>query len=366
MRWGNRMNKAVSKGFTIVELLVAIVVIAILAVIVVAGYNAVVANAYDSAVKADLAKLADEIKLKTLDDGVVPDGGATSSNGGNSTVLSGISFSPAKESYDNTVANLYYCSGEINGTKEYAIIAQSASGNAFVYRSNSGLDAYSGYTLTSSNAGVPACAAAGFTAPYTWSYGYTPNTSIAWLPWANESAEIVRNLVLNPRGVGSTAGWFSPLVVNVTATANQTWNGKTDWYRYVWNGTGASTVRLNVNLSDLTNGQRYTSSILVGNPGTASVSWSMDFADVGVTNFTLGPGESTRVYFTTSRATYDSTFRFLDFNLSSTNATGLLVSEAMITAGDAQYLYRDGASVGWTWSGTANASTSSGPGELSN
>lgn len=359
------MNKGASKGFTIVELIVAIVVIAILAVIVVAGYNAVVANAYDSAVKADLAKLADAIKLKTLDDGIVPDGGATSSNTGNSTVLSGISFKPSKESYDTTVANLYYCAGEINGTKEYAMVAQSQSGRGFVFRSNSGLSDLTEYTLTSSNAGVALCGAIGFTAPFTWSYGFSPNTAFAWLSWANAGAPIAKNLVLNPKGVGSTTGWFVPIVATVTATANQSWNGKTDWYRYVWDGTGASTVRLNMNVSDLTNGQRYTASVLVGNPGTGSISWTMDLADMGVTNFTLNAGEQQRVYFTTSRPTYDATYRFLDFNLSVSNATGLLVSDAMVTAGDERYLYRDGASSGWTWSGTAYASTSSGPGELS-
>lgn len=186
-RWGNRVNKTATKGFTIVELIIVIVVIAILSVIIIVSYNAVVSNAHNSAVQADLSKLADAIKLKTLDDGIVPDGGATSLNTGNSTVLPGISFAPNKESYDRTVANLYYCAGDINGTKEYAIIAKSLSGVSYILRSNQGLADLTEYLMTSSNNGVALCTAVGFTAPFTWSYGYASTTN-TWWTWANASS----------------------------------------------------------------------------------------------------------------------------------------------------------------------------------
>ena len=354
-RWGQQTN-----GFTIVELVFVIVIIVIIVLISVASYRAVVNESTNTALKTELTKISDQIKLKALDDGFIPNGGATSSNTGDSTILTGVQVRPEEEFYDTSISNLYYCAGDVNGNREYAVVAQAASGTAFVNRSNGGISELTEYTLGVSNTGVALCTALGFATPFTWSYGYNPNPSIGWFTWANSGSATVSNLVLNPIGQGSTAGWFSPIVANVTATSNVSWNGRTNWYRYVWNGTGASTVRLNLNLADLTNGRSYTSSILVGNPGTVTINWSMDFADVGITNFSLAPGESRRVYFTASRATYDSTFRFLDFNLNSSASTGLLVSQAMVTEGTTRYDYADGATAGWTWNGTAYNSTSTG------
>ncbi len=350
-----------SKAFTLVELLIVIVVIVILATIVTIGYGAVVGNANDKAVQADVTKLADALKLKSLDNNNIPAGGATSSNTGDSTQLSGITFKPNVNGYDPTVSNLYYCSGTVNGSSEFAVAARSKSGKAFSYISNKGVSDFVGYSWTASSNGVALCTALGFSAPFTWSYGYNPSPSYGWYAWAFPG-DIIKNIVLNPKGVGSTAGWFSPIVSSVTATSNVSWNGKADWYRYVWDGTGASTVRLNVNQSDLVNGQTYTASMLVGNSGASSVSWSNDWSDQNMTNFTLAAGQQKRIYFSASRATYDATYRFLDFNLTTSGVPGLLVSDVMITSGTNQYAYGDGNSNGWQWTGGAYASTSSGPG----
>lgn len=62
------------KGFTIVELLIVIVVIAILAAITVIGYNFVSNNAIETSLKADLKKAATDISLAKLDTGSYPIG----------------------------------------------------------------------------------------------------------------------------------------------------------------------------------------------------------------------------------------------------------------------------------------------------
>jgi len=355
-------TRRLSKAFTIVELLIVIVVIAILVGITVVGYGAVTRSAQDSALKADLQKLGDAIKLQTLDDQTVPSGGATSIPvSGDSTVVPGVSVKPDQSAYNLKVTNLFYCAGNINGSKEFAFAAQSKSGKSFTFKSNKGIE-----TATVFNgSGTDTCAALGFTAPYTWSYGFNPADQYRWFAWANGDAPTVKNIVLNPKPSGTT-NWFSPIVSTVTVTPGVTWNSKAGWYRYVWNGTGASTVRMNVNLSDLVNGKAYTASILVGNSGTTPVTLSMDWSDAAVDNFTLAAGESKRVYTTAARATYDSTFRFIDFNLTSSGSAGVLVQEAMLTEGDADYLYRDGSHTyaGWSWDGADNASTSSGPSQL--
>src|SRR6478609_8009955 len=97
--WAKHFLKT-SRGFTIVELLIVLVVIGILAAILFIGYGAVHNSAQDTAFKAELTKLGDELKLTTLDNNDVPNGGATSSLGGDSTTLSGVKLAPNRDLYD--------------------------------------------------------------------------------------------------------------------------------------------------------------------------------------------------------------------------------------------------------------------------
>lgn len=177
--WGNKQ-----RGFTLVELIIVIVIIVIISLIVVVSYRAVVINANNTAVQTDLNKLADRIKLKTLDDGIVPDGGGTSADTGSPTTFPGITFQPAVESYDTSVANLYYCAGAINGVKEFSLVAQALSGNAYVYDSFGGIRDLTEYTLSVANNGIALCSAIGYTSPFTWSFGYAPGTGGEWQSWA--------------------------------------------------------------------------------------------------------------------------------------------------------------------------------------
>ena len=368
MRWGNRMNNTTAKGFTVVELLVVIVVIAILSLVVVVSYNAVVANAYDSAVKADLSKLADAIKLKTLDDGAVPDGGATSSNTGDSTQLPGITFKPSSDSYDSTVANLYYCSGDINGIKQYAIVAQSQSGRSFVYRSNTGLSDLTEYTLTASNAGVALCGAIGFTAPFTWSYGYNPSLAV-WFLWAYDG-ELITNLVTNPSFEANTTGWLAYTGLNAvtrvsTTPAAGSWrlsavgNSTTASPRVYHDITAAPGTVLSASVKVRSDGQTPTNLFMVvktinggSETGTlsSSIPWAPDASGwmtgtytvtvpVGSTGIRLNPG-------VTTAAVYSGT---------------LGIDAAIVVEGSSAPNFADGSTLRWTWNGTANNSTSTGP-----
>ncbi|MDB5162222.1 MAG: Prepilin-type cleavage/methylation protein [Candidatus Saccharibacteria bacterium] len=269
--WDLTINK--QRGFTIVELLIVIVVIGILAAIVIVGYGAVSDNAKDTAFKSELIRLTDDIKLGTVDKGIL-DGGATSSLGGDSTQLPGLKISPNRTSFNLTVVNLFYCAGTINGAKEFSLTAKSTTGKIFYTRSNQIVtELPSTTTMTYSSI----CPATGFTAPYTWAYGYNPSAQYGWFPWANGSAPTIKNIALNPQGVGSTANFFAPFPGAVTATANVSWNGKTNWYRYVWNGANYNTNRLLFALSDLSDGKQYTTSLLVGNDGATARTFSLDF-----------------------------------------------------------------------------------------
>jgi general secretion pathway protein G len=60
-------------GFTIVELLIVIVVIATLAAIIIVSYNGIQNRAHDTAVQNDIASMAKKLQLYYVDKGVYPD-----------------------------------------------------------------------------------------------------------------------------------------------------------------------------------------------------------------------------------------------------------------------------------------------------
>lgn len=115
-----------TSGFTIVELLIVVVVIAILATITIVSYNGISNQAHDTAVKSDLAALKKKVELYKAEHGTysVPISPAIT-NG----------FKAARESYMSrpvTDHNLIYCMNIAGGvTEDYTIIAYSKSGKKF-------------------------------------------------------------------------------------------------------------------------------------------------------------------------------------------------------------------------------------------
>ena len=108
-----------SSGFTIVELLIVIVVIAILAAITIVAFRGVQNRANDSAVRADIVRAASKLKLADVDlthypwnDSEMPD------------------FKVSKDSYDLTLNNVYYCTDKVNNT--YALGLRSKSMKGFI------------------------------------------------------------------------------------------------------------------------------------------------------------------------------------------------------------------------------------------
>lgn len=113
-------------GFTIVELLIAIVVIGILATISIVAYNGVSNNTHDTAVKSDLANFAKKIRLYHAEKGEYPLIGE----------LSAISSPVSQKSYDTSVYNFYYCVDKVLQDK-FDVHARSKSGKLF-YDSSKG------------------------------------------------------------------------------------------------------------------------------------------------------------------------------------------------------------------------------------
>jgi len=288
------------RGFTIVELLIVIVVIAILAAFTIVAYNGIQQRARASEASAALSQAKKKLELYKVDNSAYP----TSGN------LSAAGISNGDVAFEYTSNGSIYC---ITGT------ATTIS--------------YKATETTGPTAG--GCAGHG-----------------------QGGVGAITNIMVDPRATGSR--WISLISGSATRSLNVSWSGETNWARHV-SLSGNSTSRVYLNESDLTNGSTYTLSFLVGNDGTSAISFSMDFCDTSTTGFTVAPGEKKRVSFSGSRSSYATPYQFVDLNLPTTTANGLLITNGMATLGTTQYNYADGNSSNWIWNGTANNSTSTGP-----
>jgi len=359
-----------NRAFTIVELLIVIAVIGILSAIIVIGYNQVIKNANNAGLQSDITKLGEAIKLATLDNNGIPNGGATSSNTGDSTVLGGVDFKPSVEFYDKAVSNLYYCSGAINGTKEFTIIARSKSGSAYAYSSKSGITNFSGYTWTGANNGVSMCGVAGYSAPFTWSYGYNPSPVYGWFAWAF-NGEILTNLVTNPSMEINSTGWATYTGFGAASrVATGGWAGSAYLSATGNNGTTIPRVYtdipavagdvMSISFRVRSVGQAATNAFMgikvisgsteISTFATKSVPWAPDSNgwSQGSMTFTVpSGGDGVR----------------LSIGLqSAANYTGTMSMDGIIAVKSADIpQYADGSTPRWHWLGSSNNSTSSGP-----
>lgn len=162
-------------GFTIVELLIVIVVIAILAAISIVAYNGIQDRANDTTVRNDLANIAKKIELDRVDRGAyIPGGTATS----NSTNLPGFKFAVSREAYwVSSGVNLFYCQGTKSGIDSFRVVAKSKSG--VVHQQ----DSATSYTNRGSIGLNNTVACQGFDTGYTWSYGYYVTPPYGWYSW---------------------------------------------------------------------------------------------------------------------------------------------------------------------------------------
>lgn len=303
--------RKINNGFTIVELLIVIVIIAVLAAITIAAYNGIQERARASSVSTALSQAAKKISLYQVDN---PDQypAASGTNGTANLAPLGITDS-SSVTYQYSATTTTYCLTATNGTTSYKI------------------------SNTNTKPSTGGCAGHGV-----------------------GGVAAITNIVPNPRGLSATStGWFRPLVsADMTVASNVSWNGRTDWNRLAFNGTGNSTARLRLPLASLANGSTYTTSVLLGNNTASPVTTTLDFCDLGHRTVTLAPGEVQRVTISATRATYDAVYSFVDL-LGPTG--GILATDAMVTQGTNTYAYADGNSQDWIWNGSANNATSTGP-----
>ena len=142
-----------SKGFTIVELLIVIVVIGILAAITIVSYSGVTNRANDVAVQSDLRNLADAVLTNAATSG-------TSTFPTTGPELKNLTLRVTKGSYgnhlnyDGVLYNLLYCSTTSAApTSAFAFVASSKSGNVYAITSTTGVTTYDKAKWTAYHAG---------------------------------------------------------------------------------------------------------------------------------------------------------------------------------------------------------------------
>jgi len=96
------------------------------------------------------------------------------------------------------------------------------------------------------------------------------------------------------------------------------------WHRLTTTTTFGA-VRGNVALSKLVNGRTYACSIELRNDGLTTVSGTIDWCDQTPSPFSVLPGEKKRFSTVAARATYDSTYRFVDVQVNGSVGSSLLM-----------------------------------------
>ncbi len=238
-------NRA-QKGFTIVELLIVVVVIAILAAITIVAYSGIQDNARKTALQAEMKQRADKIKLYALDNQVFPDTLAqadiettagnttfqyTKNDAGDNFCLTGLyNNSFALHQSDNGLFEDGPCDGHSGGT-QYCPTDTHVPINGFFCEGNEGSVAVlntSAVKLSSTTAGVPPGAPAPFVGRQT-------------------SRD---NLVGSPFSISEgdqycMEGWVSTTDSTVTHAIGLQYSGGTGGTATTWHGFGSAATPAN-------------------------------------------------------------------------------------------------------------------------
>jgi len=314
-------KRADNTGFTIVELLIVVVVIAILAAITLVSYNGVTSQARGAAAQAAARQVADKIALYSLDNkGALP------------TSLSDANI--------NETGSTSY---------QYRLFNDSKS-----------------YCLTATNKTV---------SYYIDNDSHTAPTAGACDGHGVNGGEVVTNLVTNP-GIISTLGYF---VNNQGSTAPVLSSSSSA----AANRTHEQGIRLSISTSgtlanagvyrqapDLDPSKAYVASVWIRSNKSLTYALHIEQRNDAGNNIgtlvsstvTLGGNTWKRLTLTAPPKEGRIRFTFCVYGSGNVSAGDTVdFDDFMVTEGTTIYNFADGNSPGWIWNGTPNNSTSTGP-----
>lgn len=299
-------------GFTIVELLIVVVVIAILAAITIVAYNGIQNRAKASAAQSAASQVSKKIALWQVDNP-------------NQT--------PSQETLNTLTAS-------VSGTTlQYS---PSSNGVYCITATTNGISYF--FSNTSSAPSAGAC------------FGHGVNGST-----------IIANLISNPSFESNTDGWG----VSGNMTQSYATSGGANGARY-FSGTRTTTAAIGLYSPqfEVIPGETYTGSANVRIPSGRQFFVRFRWFDAGNTEIqsntgttVTGSGSWQRSSYSRAAPTGAVTGRFDAVTNATNAATGdtLDLDGVIVTRGDTVYAYADGSSTGWSWQGATNNSASSGP-----
>lgn len=304
----NEDARSLRRGFTIVELLIVVVVIAILAAITIVSYNGISNRAKNSAAASSAEQAAKKVMAYAI----------TNADQFPATLAeAGISDGSATYQYrvDNSANPKTFC-------------LTSTTSNVSYFVSNAAL-----------SPSVGACAGHG----------------------AN-GATVVTNIVTNPSVEISTAGWGGGNGgASVTTSSARAFSGTQS---LLWQAppTPVADSGAQYPLSSLTVGQIYTASAYVFQIGTVGSGLVIGAYQGGWTRSTpvLTTGTWTRISVTFT-ATQINAILFVGSVNAPTSSSQFSVDALQVVTGSSNSPYADGSSPGWAWTGSPHNSTSTGP-----
>lgn len=309
------MAKNIRSGFTIVELLIVIVVIAILATISIVAYRGIQERARASQATSALTQAKKKLELYKVDNSSYPTTGNLASAG----------VTDGATTYQYTSDGTTYCLTATAGTVSYK--------------------------TTNTDAPVQGgCAGHG-----------------------QGGVAAITNYALNPNAVGSTTRFGyagTPASATSTIASDRAHSGTTSLKRQVTaSGQTGAMARVPTNTLRVNAGEKIAWSLWVYSTKAGNLTPYIDATKVSDSTYAGGSSGAVAVpanAWTKVSGTFTASIDIYvtqigAYNLPVVSGDTLWFDEFMVTKTDSVQNYADGDSTDWTWNGTANDSSSTGP-----